>query len=131
MKSASRTALAMIFAWAVAVESQPGGLPPAVSAEAANRAEADDKSAFITKATSRKSDDSGQIISGEAVLLLKRGTRQPATVRRDLCTLRSPPGKPAAGDPLRFWQLPGGCNWCSACPTRRAGRGFVSDWANR
>lgn len=96
MKSASRTALVMILVWAAAPRASLGGLPPAVSAEAADRAGADDTvRAFITpKAILWKSDDSGEMIAGEAVLL-KRGTRQPATVRRDLCTLRSLPGKPA------------------------------------
>jgi len=110
MKSAFYIALGMILAWAAAPAASQGDVPPAVRAAAGDRAEIDATvRAFITpQAILWKSDDSGETISGASVLL-KRGTRQPATVRRGLCTLTSQPGKPAPAILLDFGiELQGG-----------------------
>lgn len=78
-------------------------LPPAFKAATGDRAVADDTvQAFVTPtAILWKSEDSGETIVDEAVLLAK-GTRQPATVRAGLCTLKSVPGKPAPALLLDF-----------------------------
>ena len=88
----------IVIALLVACPTGParGELPPAFKTAAGNRAVADDTvRAFVTpKAILWKSDDSGEMIVNDEVLLTK-GTRQPATVRAGLCTLKSVPGKPA------------------------------------
>ncbi len=87
-----------------------GELPPAFKAATGDRAVADDTvQAFVTpKAILWKSDDSGETIVDEAVLL-EKGTRQPATVRAGLCTLKSVPGKAAPALLLDFGiELQGG-----------------------
>jgi hypothetical protein len=85
-------------------------LPPAFKAASGERAVPDDTvRAFVTPtAILWKSDDSAETISDEAVLL-KQGTRQPATVRAGLCTLKSIPGKAAPALLLDFGiELQGG-----------------------
>ena len=78
-------------------------LPPAFKAASGDRAVPDDTvRSFVTpKAILWKSDDSGEMIANEAVLLAP-GTRQPATVHTGLCTLKSVQGKPAPALLLDF-----------------------------
>ncbi len=78
-------------------------LPPVFKAATDGRAAEDDTvQAFVApKAILWKSDDSGQTIADEGALL-EKGTRQPATVRGGLCTLKSVAGKPAPALLLDF-----------------------------
>ena len=102
----------MLVAFLVALLTNSGRaeLPPAFKAVSGKRTVADDTvRAFVTpKAILWKSDDSGEAIESENVLL-KKGTRQPATVRTGLCTLKSVSGKPAPALLLDFGiELQGG-----------------------
>ena len=102
------TLVALLVACTAA--SSHAELPPVFKAASGERTVADDTvRAFVTPKTILwKSDDSGETILGEGVLL-EKGTRQPATVRAGLCTLRSVPGKPAPGLLLDFGiELQGG-----------------------
>jgi len=87
--------LAVLFAALITAPCR-AELPPALQAAAGERTIRDDTvRAFVTpKAILWKSDDSNETIVDEDVLLAK-GTRQPATVRAGLCTLKSVPGRPA------------------------------------
>lgn len=78
-------------------------MPPAFKAASGDRAVPDDTvRTFVTpKAILWKSDDSGESIAGEAVLLAP-GARQPATVHTGLCTLKSLVDEPAPALLLDF-----------------------------
>ncbi|MHB8897368.1 MAG: alpha-L-rhamnosidase-related protein [Thermoguttaceae bacterium] len=88
---------------ALAAAPSRAELPPVFKTAAGARAVADDTvRTFVTpKAILWRSDESGETIADEAVLL-ENGTRQPATVRAGLCTLKSVAGKPAPALLLDF-----------------------------